>query len=108
MSQKQWNSSGELTLDLANSDKGLTGFSVNNGDTMSYYNAEKDIVVNKNFMFKEGFNKPAWSKEMRYFGDMQGVYLSSVSVESQKGYKKSFDSYDENGNLLDGSNPQLY
>ena len=106
VSQQQWNSSGELTLNLENSDKGLTGFSVNNGGTANYYNAEKGIIVKKHFMFKEGFNKPAWSKEMRYFGNIQGAYISSISVESQRGDQKSFDSYDEDGNLSDAQTAQ--
>lgn len=106
VSQKEWNSSGELTLNLTNSDKGLTGFSVNNSGTVIYYSAEKDIIVKKHFMFKEGFNRPAWSKEMRYFGDMRGVYISSITIDSQKGDQKSIDFYDENGSLSDAETPQ--
>lgn len=106
VSQKSWNSEGELTSNIIKSEKGLTGFNVNNAGNVNYYNSEKGIVVRIQFMFKDGYNKPEWSSKNRYFGNMEGAYVKIVNVESQKGYTKSYDYYDENGKLLSDEPPQ--
>lgn len=108
ISGKQWNSSGELTANITYSENGRTGFNVNNAGEANYFNAEKGIVIRKLFMFKEGYKKPEWSDEMRYFGNMEGAYIKGINVESQQGYDKSFDYYDENGNLLGEKNIPQY
>jgi antitoxin component YwqK of YwqJK toxin-antitoxin module len=106
-SSKKWNSAGELTEKMTYSNKGATGFHVNNGGTASYYLADKGIVVQKEWEFKSGY-KPEWewSTEGKYYGDMEGTYIRVIVVGPPSGHNNTYDYFDENGNLKGGDIPQ--
>lgn len=105
-SSKTWNSSRQLTQKMTYSNKGATGFHVDNGGTASYYIADKGILVRKLFHFKSGHNKPTWSPEGKYYGNMEGTYLSTIIVGDQNGHNNTFDNYNENGDLEGSDTPQ--
>lgn len=104
---KKWNNGGELTQKITYTSEGATGFSVNNGGTENYYLAEKKILVSKEFRFKDGYEEPKWSSEMRYYRGMEGAYVAMIAVSTQEGYNTTLDMYDENGNLKDNDIPQF-